>query len=192
MDAVGVTLDQVRQDVPEADGGGPTAGELGFTHRAGQVLTEGVHREAPRFGHDYIGTGHVLLALIDGNEGVAARMLESKVRNGVGYLIAAVVAHFPELPSHQLVALLSGAVDPAALSQRVVMPLVEVWSEALMVHLVWTANVYRLGKPQGELTDDLGRQYGLAGLSGSTWPATGSRSQPLSKDRCIRMSNSSR
>ena len=36
------------------------------------------HKEANRFNHDYIGPEHILLALIEGDSGVAADVLKSR------------------------------------------------------------------------------------------------------------------
>lgn len=67
-----------------------TTGQIPFTPRTKKVL-ELALREALSLGHNYIGTEHILLALIRENEGVAARILldfldegwEKKVRNEV-------------------------------------------------------------------------------------------------------------
>src|SRR5205823_14266780 len=51
-------------------------GEIGLTPRAKKVLTL-AHDEARRFGHNYIGTEHLLLGLVREGEGIAAGVLES-------------------------------------------------------------------------------------------------------------------
>ena len=63
-----------------------------FTGRARSVLTL-AQDEAQRFGHNYIGTEHILLGLTREDEGVAAHLLRrlgaelGKVRTGVEFLI---------------------------------------------------------------------------------------------------------
>ena len=63
-----------------------------FTMRARRVL-ELAQEEAHRFGHNYIGTEHLLLGLIREGDGVAARVLSSmsvdlaRVRSGVEFII---------------------------------------------------------------------------------------------------------
>lgn len=62
-----------------------------FTERARRVLTL-AQEEAQRFQHSYIGTEHLLLALIREREGVAAKVLElmttlDKVRTAVEFII---------------------------------------------------------------------------------------------------------
>jgi Clp amino terminal domain, pathogenicity island component len=63
-----------------------------FTARARHVLTL-AQDEAQRFGHNYIGTEHLLLGLVREREGLAARVLESmnvelaKVREAVEFII---------------------------------------------------------------------------------------------------------
>jgi ATP-dependent Clp protease ATP-binding subunit ClpA len=47
-----------------------------FSERARNVLTL-AQDEAQRFGHNYIGTEHLLLGLVREGEGVAARVLEN-------------------------------------------------------------------------------------------------------------------
>ena len=50
-------------------------GEIPFTPRAKKVLEKIVVEEARRLGHNYVGTEHILLALISEGEGVAAQVL---------------------------------------------------------------------------------------------------------------------
>lgn len=47
-----------------------------FTERARKVVVL-AQDEAARFGHDYIGSDHILLGLVRGNEGIAARVLSN-------------------------------------------------------------------------------------------------------------------
>ncbi len=63
-----------------------------FTERARKVLNL-AQEEAQRFGHNYIGTEHILLGLVREGDGMAAGVLESlgvtpeQVRNEVNKLI---------------------------------------------------------------------------------------------------------
>ena len=76
IDALGVSLDDVRRQVEELIGHGGQApgGHIPFTPRAKKVL-ELALREALQLGHNYIGTEHILLGLVREGEGVAAQVL---------------------------------------------------------------------------------------------------------------------
>jgi ATP-dependent Clp protease ATP-binding subunit ClpC len=76
LESLGVTVEEVRAQVARLVGQGEevTTGQIPFTPRAKKVLELGL-REALSLGHNYIGTEHLLLALIRENEGVAARIL---------------------------------------------------------------------------------------------------------------------
>jgi ATP-dependent Clp protease ATP-binding subunit ClpC len=74
---LGVELDAVRAQVSQIVGTGEddvTTGQIPFTPRAKKVLELSL-REARAFGHEYIGTEHILLGLVRENEGVAAALL---------------------------------------------------------------------------------------------------------------------
>ncbi len=63
LTSLGVSLDGARASVESADGRGPgAAGHIPFTPEAKRTL-ELALREALQLGHDYIGTGHILLGL---------------------------------------------------------------------------------------------------------------------------------
>ena len=63
LTSLGVSLDAARASVENADGRGPgAAGHIPFTPEAKRTL-ELALREALQLGHDYIGTGHILLGL---------------------------------------------------------------------------------------------------------------------------------
>jgi ATP-dependent Clp protease ATP-binding subunit ClpC len=74
--SMGINLDEMRQAVQDAVGRGaqpPEAEPIRFSPRAKKVL-ELTLRESDQLGHNYIGTEHILLALIrDG--GVAAQLM---------------------------------------------------------------------------------------------------------------------
>jgi ATP-dependent Clp protease ATP-binding subunit ClpC len=76
LDALGVGLEAIREQVVEFTGQGQKSpsGHIPFTPRAKKVLELSL-REALQFGHNYIGTEHILLGLIREGEGVAAQVL---------------------------------------------------------------------------------------------------------------------
>ncbi len=78
LEALQIDFEQVRAEVEKMIGRGDTevTGEVGFTPRAKRVVLELAPQEAQKLGHSYIGTEHLLLALITEGEGVAARVLE--------------------------------------------------------------------------------------------------------------------
>ena len=78
----GVTLPAVRAQIEDMIGRGTSTpeGRIPFTPRAKKVL-EIALREALQLGHNYIGTEHVLLALIRETDGVAWKTLERWVWN---------------------------------------------------------------------------------------------------------------
>jgi Clp amino terminal domain, pathogenicity island component len=74
--AQGAALDTVTSVLTEAVGEGPgaTDGHVAFTGGARQLLAVTL-REAVRLGHNYIGTEHILLALLDDEATVPAAVL---------------------------------------------------------------------------------------------------------------------
>jgi ATP-dependent Clp protease ATP-binding subunit ClpC len=76
LEALGMSLDEVRRDVEEIVGQGQSAptGHIPFTPRAKKVLELSL-REALQLGHNYIGTEHILLGLVAEGEGVGAQVL---------------------------------------------------------------------------------------------------------------------
>lgn len=76
LTSLGVTVDAVRAQVGRIVGQGEAVatGQISFTPRVKRVMELSL-REALGLGHDYIGTEHLLLALIREPEGVAARIL---------------------------------------------------------------------------------------------------------------------
>jgi ATP-dependent Clp protease ATP-binding subunit ClpC len=76
LESLGISLEAVRQQVGEIIGQGQQApsGHIPFTPRAKKVLELSL-RESLQLGHNYIGTEHILLALIREGEGVAAQVL---------------------------------------------------------------------------------------------------------------------
>ncbi len=79
---LGITATQVRAQVEEivGRGKGSPSGHIPFTPRAKKVLELSL-REAMQFGHNYIGTEHVLLGVIREGKGVAAQILVKQGAN---------------------------------------------------------------------------------------------------------------
>ena len=81
VEALGVPAPELRDAVVEAAGPrsprSPAAGEPPFTPRARRVLdlTRG---ESLRLGHNYIGTEHLLLALVAEEDGIAGRVFREQ------------------------------------------------------------------------------------------------------------------
>jgi dihydroneopterin aldolase len=76
LNYLGVGLDAAREQVESIVGYGEegTGGQAPFTPRSKKVL-ELALREALQLGHNYIGTEHILLGLVEEREGVAVRVL---------------------------------------------------------------------------------------------------------------------
>jgi ATP-dependent Clp protease ATP-binding subunit ClpC len=81
LESLGITEEAARQQVEEVVGPGqtgPQRGHLPFTPRAKKMLQLSL-REAIALGHGYIGTEHILLGLVRGDDGATMRVL-----NGLG------------------------------------------------------------------------------------------------------------
>jgi ATP-dependent Clp protease ATP-binding subunit ClpC len=76
LESLGVSAEALRAGVTEiaAPGQRSTSAHIPFTPRAKQVLRLAL-AEALRLGHHYIGTEHLLLALIQEHDGVAGQVL---------------------------------------------------------------------------------------------------------------------
>jgi len=77
MKKMGIDLKQLQmriEETLEAKDGVAVRGEILFSPRAKKVLKLAV-REAQHFGHNYLGTEHILLGLINEGEGIAAQLL---------------------------------------------------------------------------------------------------------------------
>ena len=76
LESLDVSLEAVRAQVEQivGHGGSVPTGHIPFTPRAKKVLELSL-REAMQFGHNHIGTEHILLGLIREGEGVAAQVL---------------------------------------------------------------------------------------------------------------------
>jgi ATP-dependent Clp protease ATP-binding subunit ClpC len=95
LEALGIGPDAVRQQVEEAVGRGQRerSGHIPFTPQLKNVLRQAL-QEALHFGHNYIGTEHLLLGLLREGDGVAVLVLGrlgadlSRVRQQVVRLLA--------------------------------------------------------------------------------------------------------
>jgi len=76
LEALGISLKTVREQVVARVGRGqrPPTGHIPFTERAKRVLELSL-RESGQLGHGYIGTEHILLAIVREGNGVAAQVL---------------------------------------------------------------------------------------------------------------------
>lgn len=75
LGSLNIDLDTVRSQVEQLIGRGQGGGfEISYTPRAKKVI-ELAMEEAVRLGHNYVGTEHILLGLIQEGEGVAAQVL---------------------------------------------------------------------------------------------------------------------
>jgi ATP-dependent Clp protease ATP-binding subunit ClpC len=76
LESLGIGAEGLRAGVVEIVGTGQssTSGHIPFTPRAKQVLRLSL-AEALRLGHNYIGTEHLLLALVQERDGVAGQVL---------------------------------------------------------------------------------------------------------------------
>ncbi len=84
LSAVGITVETVREEIERRIGRGSEVakGQIPFTPRAKKVLELSL-RQALKLGHDYIGTEHVLLGLLEEGEGVAAQILMTRIEGGL-------------------------------------------------------------------------------------------------------------
>ena len=76
LESLGISLKTVREQVVARVGRGqrPPSGHIPFTERAKRVLELSL-RESGQLGHRYIGTEHVLLAIVREGDGIAAQVL---------------------------------------------------------------------------------------------------------------------
>ena len=95
LEALGISTGFLRQRVEEiiGRGEGTLQERIPFTPRAKSVLRLSL-RESQQLGHDYIGTEHILLGLLDESDGIAGQVLLSagaspeRVRQQVTRLLA--------------------------------------------------------------------------------------------------------
>ena len=121
--SLGITREGVRGQVEEIIGHGPSpvTGPVPFTPRTKKVLELSL-REALALGHHYIGTEHLLLALLREGQGVAAQVLtrlgadHAQVREQVLGLLAGECEQAD--PQTQLAAELAGTAEQLAQVRR--------------------------------------------------------------------------
>ena len=80
LSGAGLTADGVKNKIAELTGAGAPfdkSSELPLTPRSKRIL-EMSAQEAMRLGHSYVGTEHILMAIIRDGDGVAARILMSE------------------------------------------------------------------------------------------------------------------
>jgi len=84
LTGLGLDLGKARIEVERRVGAGTDdpKGHIPFTPRAKEVLELSL-RQALQLGHNYIGTEHLLLALVNEGEGVAAQILLTEVAGGL-------------------------------------------------------------------------------------------------------------
>ena len=76
LESLGISLEAVRSQVEEiiGQGGSSPSGHIPFTPRAKKVLELSL-REALQLGHNYIGTEHILLGILDDPQSPGAQIL---------------------------------------------------------------------------------------------------------------------
>ena len=107
LESLGISLEEARDRVEEiaGRGQGAPAGRIPFTPSAKQALERAL-REAVQLGHTYIGTEHLLLSLLGGDD-ITARVLAGR---GAGY----------DLVRERVVAVLTGRYEQADPKTRLV------------------------------------------------------------------------
>ena len=100
LESAGITMDAVRAEIEKLIGRGQQApsGHIPFTPRAKKCLELSL-REALNLGHNHIGTGHLLLALISQDDCVAVRVLGA-LGADLGQLRARVTREMEEEPDN--------------------------------------------------------------------------------------------
>ena len=91
---LGLSLERIRMEIEKNVSNGPdieVLGEIEFTPKAKRVI-ELAMEEARKFGHNYIGTEHLLLGLLLEEEGVAANVL-----NGLGVSLSKIQKEIMQL-----------------------------------------------------------------------------------------------
>jgi ATP-dependent Clp protease ATP-binding subunit ClpC len=121
LEAMGISLEAVRQQVEEIVGKGQEApsGHIPFTPRAKKVLELSL-RESLQLSHNYIGTEHILLGLVREGDGLAAQIL---VRLGadMAEVREQVLRQLADQPAEQREHRLSGrAVGPSGVLEGIV------------------------------------------------------------------------
>jgi ATP-dependent Clp protease ATP-binding subunit ClpC len=163
LHALNADSDVLREDVDTTipRGDATPSGHIPFTPRAKKILELSL-RECQALRHDYIGTEHILLALLREGDGVAAQVL---TRNGVTY----------ELARHEVTRLVPLGEPrrrtvwphpaPAEPSVRMSDPMQEILDQLRQISDRLNAIETRLGladeTPRDEPTDETGSQPAL-------------------------------
>jgi hypothetical protein len=97
--SAGLTLEAARQDVEALTGRGerPPSGHIPFTRPAKKCLELSL-REALQLGHNYIGTGHLLLGVISEGDNVAVKVLGDLLGADLGAFRARVILDLEDHP----------------------------------------------------------------------------------------------
>jgi ATP-dependent Clp protease ATP-binding subunit ClpA len=99
---MGLTLEDGREDVEARIGRGKEhpKGHIPFTPRAKKVLELSL-RQALKLGHDYIGTEHILLGLLEEGQGVGVQILLTRIEDGIEAVESDVLSRLVELGTVQ-------------------------------------------------------------------------------------------
>jgi len=113
LESAEITAEAVREQIETLIGRGQTApsGHIPFTRRAKKCLELSL-REAMKLGHNYIGTGHLLLGLTSIGDCTGVRILGA-VGGDLAYLRSRVITEIEDQPERPL-----GSPFPAAPPQR--------------------------------------------------------------------------
>jgi ATP-dependent Clp protease ATP-binding subunit ClpC len=132
--SVGLTLESAREAVTELVGSGssPSSSHIPYTPRSKKVL-ELALREALQLGHNYIGTEHLLLALLREGEGMGAQAI-AKLGSDLGGVRKAVLAILRERPRVSVTLnatdLRVSSVDPELKAMRLMLEALEALTPA--------------------------------------------------------------
>ena len=113
LESAEITAEAVREQIETLIGRGQTApsGHIPFTRRAKKCLELSL-REAMKLGHNYIGTGHLLLGLTSIQDCTGVR-IRGAVGGDLAYLRSRVITEIEDQPERPL-----GSPFPAAPPQR--------------------------------------------------------------------------
>ena len=193
--SVGITHEEVRAQVIGIVGQGDEimSGQIPFTAHAKKVL-ELALREARSLGHNYIGTEHILLALVRENESRAAEIL-GEVDAGADKIREEVIRIGGPSPRQTDEGVPPGKYSGIEPELRRVVPVaqrmsdgtwvlsVEVWDHGLVMH-GWRSERWPMRVPDAparldmhgwRVSDDLGTSYRPVGGSGAGTPLSGFR-----------------
>jgi ATP-dependent Clp protease ATP-binding subunit ClpA len=159
--SAGLTLEAGRQDVEALTGRGerPPSGHIPFTRSAKKCLELSL-REALQLGHNYIGTGHLLLGVISEGDNVAVKVLGRRLGADLGDFRARVILDLEDHPEDHDDIPYAARPVPAGLrhvpapSQRAIAALLDTIDERL------SAIERQLGMTRGQAGTGAGREVG--------------------------------